>query len=182
MAIQEKIYIGDEKFLREQEHFCPECAQKLSVCKLSWTVMPKEGTSLREYHPEGFRYVLYKFKCVACDKLYSQPEIKRLEKAAADAEAKKIAEERAEVDKMCKKAAKKVAKKMTKDIEKDIYRDMKIKYGLEAPKPQKKSLSDVIGEIKDKVMPKAEHKPEVESKPEEKGKKQININLSFHKI
>lgn len=173
MAIQEKIYMGDKKFLKEQEHFCPVCAQKLSVCKLSWTVTPKENTSLKEYHPDGFRYVLYKFKCVSCDKLYSQPEIKRLEEAAAEEEAKKCAEERAEVDKMCKKAAKKVAKKMTKDIEKDIYNDMKLKYGLEAPK--KKPLADALGKIKEAIN------KSKEDKPEEKSKRDVHITLSFHK-
>lgn len=173
MAIQEKIYIGNEKFLKEQDHFCPVCAEKLSVCKLSWTVTPKENTTLREYHPDGFRYVLYKFKCVPCNKLYSQPEIKRLEKAAAEEEAKKLEKERAELDKMCKKAAKKVAKKMTKDIEKDVYRDMKLKYGLE--KPRKKPLSDAIDKIKETVE-------KIKAKtPESDSGREIHINLSFHK-
>lgn len=173
MAIQEKIYIGDEKFLKKQEHFCPQCAQKLSVCKLSWTVTPKENTSLKEYHPEGFRYVLYKFKCLSCDKLYSQPEIKRIEKAAVEAEAKRLAEERNETDKMCKKAAKKVAKKMTKDIEKDIYNDMKLKYGLE--KPKKKPLSDALSKIKEAIN------KSKEDSFEEKPKRDVHITLSFHK-
>ena len=177
MAIQEKIYMGNEKFLREQEHFCPECAQKLSVCKLSWTVTPKENTALREYHPDGFRYVLYKFKCVSCDKLYSQPEIARIEKAAADKEAEKLAQERADVDKMCKKAAKKVAKKMTKDIERDVYHDMKIKYGLE--KPKRKPVDEAIGKIKEALNKAKAQKPK--EKTEEKPKRDIHINLSFHR-
>ncbi len=187
MAIQEKIYIGDEKFLREQEHFCPECAQKLSVCKLSWTVMPKENTSLREYHPEGFKYILYKLKCVSCDKLYSQPEIKRLEKAAADEEARKLAEQMKETDKLCRKTAKKVSKKISKDIEKDIYKQMRVKYGLETPKTPRKTLSDVLGEIKGALKsektPESQREASAENQPKvKKEKKHININLSFHKI
>ncbi len=184
MAIQEKIYIGDEKFLKEQEHLCPECAQKLSVCKLSWTVTPKENTSLREYHPDGFRYVLYKFKCVSCDKLYSQPEIKRLEKAEADAQAKKIAAERARTDKMCKKTAKKVTKKISKDIEKDIYKQMKIKYGLEEPEAPKKSLSDIFGKIKGAFKSQKSKSESLSdnSQAKEKSKRNFNINFSIHKI
>lgn len=163
MAIQEKIYIGDEKFLREQEHFCPECAAKLSVCKLSWMVLPKENTSLREYHPDGFRYVLYKLKCKSCDKLYSQPEIKKLEKAAAD-------EQRAQTEKMCKKTAKKVAKKISNDVEKDIYKQMKIKYGLE--KPKRKPLSEAFSKIKNAFC----------GNNADGEKRDININFSFHKM
>ena len=172
MATVEKVYIGDEKFLREQEHFCPNCGEKLSICKLSWTVKPKENTNLSEYHPDGFKYVLYKFKCVPCAKIYSQPEIKRIEKAAAEDAAKKAAGERKQTKKMCKKAAKKVAKKMTRDIERDIYRDMKLKYGLE--KPKKKPLEDAINKVKSTI---ASLKP----KKEEKQKRDIHISFSFHK-
>ncbi len=189
MAIQEKVYMGNEKFLREQEHLCPECNKRLSVCKLSWTVMPKEGTSIKEYHPDGFKYVLYKFKCKDCNKLYSQPEIARLEKAAADEAARKIAEERTETDKMCKKVAKRVAKKISRDVERDIYEQMKEKYGLSEPKKKKKTLSDIFGKLsgavevkKEAEAEKTEKTPEPTKAEEKKTKKHININLSFHKI
>ena len=170
MATVEKVYIGDEKFLRGKSHFCPTCGAKLFVCKLSWTVKPKENTSLQEYHPDGFKYVLYKFKCVPCGKLYSQPEIKRIEKAAADEKAKKQAEERKKTDKMCKRAAKKAAKKLSRDMERDIYKDMRLKYGLE--KPKKKPIADALNKIKGKIA---------SMKKEEKPKRDIHISFSFHK-
>lgn len=173
MAVQEKVYIGDRKFLYEQEHFCPQCEAKLSVCKLSWMVKPKRDTSLSQYHADGFRYVVYKLKCTACDQIYSQPEIKQIEKDAARADAKQLKKDIKANNKLLKKASKKVAKKMSKDIQKDIYKQMKEKYGIEKPKTRK-SLSDVVNKIKDKLNV-------FKNFGQNDDRKEININISFHK-